>query len=261
MALPETAALDGYVYWSSHNEVSFATSLFDTDGKSIDWEYQQGQTNGHRIRVAQGKPILCKPTELFDSELYMTEVFATTRTVVPGEDTPMKLRSIKRAIFLSESLDWSIVEGIIRSSPTAWCYIHFMPGGKAVKRMREAAFGCRDWEIAAVITARYPDGSTRLMAKCEAWITEAEKKLLPFTKGVYGADLGPADIESGLMSFGNNTRLLANLKRKLDPFNILSCGCPLLGVDPDTQPHQADPRVLNAGIVVVICGRRFAGKD
>ena len=264
-ALPETAALDCYLYWSSHKDVAVVTCLFDTCREFTDREYipkflRQHYTGGGK--VAQSKPTTYKPTELFDQEPYMTETFAIERTTAPGFDPPSKVRSIKLAIFLTKSTDWSILERAIRGAPTTWCYIHIMPGGESVKNMPESSFGCRNWAFVAVITARYPDEAPDEKDSCESWITKTVSTLLPYTDGVYGSDLGPADFEHGLMAFGNHSRLLANMKRKLDPLNVLSCGCPLFGPGCESNRNcGTDPRVTNPGIVIVFCGRRSVGKD
>ena len=47
-----------------------------------------------------GKLEQCKPTELFDKELYMTESFHPNRAARPGESPPQKLHSLKRCLLL-----------------------------------------------------------------------------------------------------------------------------------------------------------------
>jgi hypothetical protein len=48
--------------------------------------------------------------------------------------------------------------------------------------------------------------------------------------------------------FGVNSVSLAAMKRRLDPLNVLSCGCPLI----DDETSGKDPRVLERGSIVVI---------
>jgi phosphomevalonate kinase len=77
--------------------------------------------------------------------------------------------------------------------------------------------------------------------------------LLPYSKGVYGSDLGLEDKDLARQAFGLNTRHLAKLKQECDPLNILGCACPISA--------DEDPRVQGRGVVIIFSGRRCSGKD
>lgn len=265
--LPVSLCLDGFLYWSSYDQLAFATSSFDTDE-------QNGPSNIPGItdilptdcysRNIQEEPTWCKPSDLFDRELYMTERFHPSQAAVPGELLPAKLRSIKRCILFPplDGISGSYLFEIVRSAPTKWAYIHFLHGGGAAGAVEPSgsAFGCRNWAFAAVITGRYPEGDQALETATVRWIDEAVEKLMPYAVGVYGADLGPTDYKLAQKAFGDNAKRLGILKRIHDPLNVLSCCCPLLPDDRDTWLSNHSP-CKGARVVIVLCGRRFAGKD
>lgn len=191
---------------------------------------------------------------MFDRELYMTDVFAPGR-FESGE--PSKLRSFKRCVLLPplhRRLAALLVSSVLHTAPNKWCYIHLVHAGGAAASVPplSTAFGVRAWEYAAVITGQCPDGEVELQARVEKWVEATATALLPLASGVYGADLGPfaADAQFALRAFGCNTVRLADMKRVADPLGLLTCTCPLL------PPPMDAP-----GLVVLVCGRRFAGKD
>jgi SAM-dependent methyltransferase len=265
--LPDSLCLDGFLYWPSHEALAFATASFDTDGENgpsnIPGIADILPTDFYSSKI-QDEPTWCKLSDLFDRELYMTERFHLRNAAVPGEVLPAKLRSLKRCLLFA-TLDGACGSGlseIVRSAPTKWAYIHFLHGGGAAGAVEpsESAFGCRNWAFAAVITGRYPDGNQALEMATVCWLNKAVETVMPYAAGVYGADLGPTDYQLAQHAFGDNTRRLALLKRLHDPLNVLSSCCPLL-----TEERAAN--ILNPSpykgprVVIIICGRRFAGKD
>jgi GTP cyclohydrolase I/adenine phosphoribosyltransferase/phosphomevalonate kinase len=276
--LPNSVCLDGFIYWATHDQPVFATSSFDIDEKttsSFDMDEKNGNSNlskttdilpcGSYVRKIQEEATLCHPSQLFDRELYMTERFHADRAVSPGEQPPDKLRSLKRCLFFAQ-FDKECARAIMqvfKSAPTKWTYIHILHGGGAVRAVNPAAsaFGCRDWCFAAVITGRFPDNEANIEAITALWLEKAVGILMPFSVGVYAADLGPKDSALARHAFGSNIRRLASTKRKRDPLNLFSCSCPLLGPLGDSTVALNDPVYQATGAVVVFCGRRFAGKD
>jgi adenine phosphoribosyltransferase/phosphomevalonate kinase len=262
-SLPNSACLDGFIFWSSHDTLSIATSFFDSKPKSSQ------QLNGRvslpleeYAKVCCGQTMICKPSELFDRELYMTTSFKPDQVVPPGSGKmpPNKLRSTKRCILLPtiDSIHESILFNALRTAATKWCYVHILHGGGAVRTVQptETAFGCRHWDFAVVITARWPDGDSELENAATTWLRQKTMELRPHAAGVYGSDLGPADSDLSSFAFGPNTPRLATIKREHDPLNILRCGCPLTG-----KSGYNDPRTQRRGVVVIFCGRRCVGKD
>ncbi|KAI8400370.1 hypothetical protein FOFC_19206 [Fusarium oxysporum] len=76
----------------------------------------------------------------------------------------------------------------------------------------DTAFGCIDWDFAGVVTGVWPreyDG-TRIYDAVIHWVYRVVNELLPMSKGVYGADLGPDPRDSNLATkaFGPNRRRL-----------------------------------------------------
>eukprot|EP00566_Odontella_aurita_P002632 CAMPEP_0113529340 /NCGR_PEP_ID=MMETSP0015_2-20120614/2340_1 /TAXON_ID=2838 /ORGANISM="Odontella" /LENGTH=956 /DNA_ID=CAMNT_0000427961 /DNA_START=356 /DNA_END=3223 /DNA_ORIENTATION=- /assembly_acc=CAM_ASM_000160 len=257
--LPDTACLDGFIFWSSYDNMSFATSLFDLNASGelgrISLPYQ------HHSEVISHEAEWLTPSGLFDRELYMTPTFDAERVLAPDSLPPRKLRSQKRCILLPplDEVHGSILFGAIKEAPTKHCYIHFLHGGGAVSRIPSAgtAFGHRKWSFAAVITGRWPDSNEGTEVAVTTWLNRTTARLLPHSIGVYGSDLGPSDQNLALFAFGENSLRLAEMKRKQDPLNVLRCGCPLLG----DEAVPSDPRVQSRGVVIIFCGRRHTGKD
>ena len=269
MRLPNSQALDGYLYWGSHEALAFSTSGFDVqheeqDQSSVDWEITCSNELYHTKTV---EPLVtCQPSKLFDRELYMTPRFLAsgTTSVFPndGRQQPKharKLRSLKRCLFLPafhSTMSFQLMQ-LVRNAPTQWCYIHFLHGGGAVADMdtnaTPSAFGCRTWSFAAVATGRFADGNKEQKESVQKWLdTVVMSALQPWILGVYSADLGPADTKlARRYAFGppHNVQELSRQKRLRDPLDVLNHACPLSSGDNGT------------GMVVLFCGRRWAGKD
>lgn len=258
--LSENSCLDGFLFWSSHDQVSFSTSHFDIREEAAT-EENPVILDTVEANVKLEEPSTNTPSELYDRELYMTKVFAPERVLRQGEITPQKLRSKKRCLFLPPlaPIHEKILLDMIQRSPTKWSYVHFLHGDGAVGKISSdvTAFGCRDWLFAAVITARWPSDDDAAEVSSTKWLEDSTKRLIPYSKGVYGSDLGPKDELLARHAFGFNNLRLAQAKQRIDPLNILGCACPLT----ITPCDSSDSRVQSRGIVIVVCGPRCCGKD
>ena len=83
------------------------------------------------------------------------------------------------------------------------------------------------------------------------WVYKVARDLLPFSSGVYGADLGPDPRDAALaaQAFGLNGPRLARLKHSLDPRNVLAYACPL-------PKATRTPK-----LIVLVTGKSCVGKD
>jgi len=258
-SLPETVCLDGFIFWSGNDQLSFATSYFDiqADHPAQDTSVKTILSLGYPTNMSRGELCRYSPSQLFDRELYMTPAFAPDKVLAPGQPMPKKLRSFKRCVLLPPLLQdhESILLSAMQSAPSKWSYIHLLHGGESATKgaPTTTAFGCRSWLFAAVITTRWPDDDEEMETRSLQWLQATTDSLLPLSVGVYGADLGPNDTRLARLAFGPNSLRLAELKRALDPLNVLRSACPILG--------DNDPRVQSRGVVVVFCGRRCTGKD
>jgi phosphomevalonate kinase len=185
---------------------------------------------------------------LFDTEMYMSGMH--------GGHSGGKTSSFKRCLFLKNigSMAQNLVEAI-STRPSHLCYLHLLQGGGATRRVvaESTAFGCRGWEHACVITGVWPrdqDGSEIARATIQ-WVYDVAEKLLPFSDGVYGADLGPdpRDVILAAKAFGPNSLRLSRLKKRMDPHNLLAYACPL-------------PRApMEPKLIILVTGDYGAGKD
>lgn len=187
---------------------------------------------------------------LFDTEMYMSGMH--------GGHGGGKTSSFKRCLFLKnigEAQIAHILVAAMENRPSALCYLHLLQGGGAVAATAPdaAAFGCRDWDFACVITGVWPreqDG-TEVARAAVRWVYELAADLLPLSSGAYGADLGPdpRDAVLAATAFGPNRPRLARLKLGLDPRNILAYACPL-------PKAPMEPK-----LIVLVTGDSCAGKD
>ncbi|RKK77308.1 hypothetical protein BFJ69_g6308 [Fusarium oxysporum] len=170
--------------------------------------------------------------ELFDREMYISKMH--------GGHGGGKTSAFKRCVFLKDMANTGAIKVLIpatKDGPTPYCYFHLAHGGKAVRNTapEDTAFGCIDWDFACVVTGVWPreyDG-TRISDAVIHWVYRVVNELLPMSKGVYGADLGPDPRDSNLATkaFGPNRRRLVKLKKELDPKNILAYTYPLILID------------------------------
>ncbi|KAF4338108.1 phosphoribosyl transferase domain protein [Fusarium beomiforme] len=195
------------------------------------------------------KPKIVNAVELFDTEMYVSKLH--------GGHGGGKTSSFKRCVFLKDvhlTGANKVLVAALKDSPTPLCYFHMLNGGE---RVREAAgstsFGCRDWDLACVITGIWPRDQDGTPAADDVvrWVYQVVDNLLPLSQGVYGADLGPDPRDEALATraFGPNRRRLIQLKKKFDPKNVLAYACPI------TQSG------LPQKLVVLVTGEHGAGKD
>ena len=265
--LPCSMALDGFLFWGSKDRMHFATAMFDSTGSD---DIKMLREVNNSIESIAGKVMkrtprtTLSPSELFDREMYMGSSFDSQTVLEPTDEPPSKLRSIKRCFFfgnLTKAVSTNITHAI-KQAPTKWCYVHFLHGGGRVSEIppTQTAFGCRNWIFAAVLTGRFDESKGDKTTR--QWIEHTTDELLPLSNGIYGADLGPCDSFLARRAFGVNSLRLSQLKRLHDPANILDCSCPMIFGSLDaTTAALNDPRVCDRGVVVMLCGRRFAGKD
>lgn len=187
--------------------------------------------------------------ELFNADLYITDI--------NGGHEKGKTFSFKRCIFLKDIGDRHRAARLARafeSRPSDLCYIHLLHGGGAVSDVPSdhTSFGCRDWSYACVITAVWPrEDDSCAASDAKQWVYRVANDLLPLSDGVYGADLGPdpRDILLAQRAFGPNLSRLSQLKKQLDPFDVLAYACPL-------------PRsTIRQKLVILITGESCSGKD
>lgn len=252
--LPITDSLDGFLFWSDPTAVSFASSHFHL-GESPSPLDDSTSFNNHLHPIGSSGRYI--PSELFDRELYMTDLFHSTAAVPPTQEmATVKLRSKKRCIFLGTfgpELTKTLYI-VVRGAPTKWCYIHFLHGGGKVADVNpsHAAFGNRDWTFAAVVTGRWAEEpSSPDRGSVEEWLSKTMSLLQPYCQGIYSADLGSDDHVLSPWAYGPNHDKLWFQKVRLDPLNIFRHACPF--------KLQGDEKLR--GIVVMICGRRCSGKD
>ncbi|KAF5024472.1 hypothetical protein F66182_3412 [Fusarium sp. NRRL 66182] len=193
----------------------------------------------------------CSPVDaiaLFGTEMYMG---------MHGGHGGGKTSSFKRCVFLNHVGTTAITDALLaamHNRPSSLCYFHLLHGGGAVTDIANdaTAFGRRDWDFACVVTGVWPrdQDETSTADAAVRWVYSVVHGLLPMSSGVYGADLGPdpRDAILATRAFGPNRRRLANLKRRLDPRNVLAYACPL--PEPDGQK-----------LIVLVTGDHGAGKD
>lgn len=83
------------------------------------------------------------------------------------------------------------------------------------------------------------------------WVYTVVGELLPLSSGIYGADLGPdpRDVVLADKAFGPNFSLLACLKQRWDPYNVLAYTCLL-------PKAPAGPK-----LIILVTGKCGVGKD
>ncbi|KAK8051714.1 hypothetical protein PG993_003099 [Apiospora rasikravindrae] len=187
---------------------------------------------------------------LFETELYMCGM--------NGGHGGGKTSAFKRCMFLKDLRAGPVAEILataIETCPSPLCYFHLLQGGGKVDDVEadNTAFGCHDWDYACVVTGVWSrdQDATEVARAVVRWVYRVVSELLPFSRGIYGADLGPDPRDSALAThaFGPNRGRLDRLKLALDPHNILAYACPLPKV-------PVGPRV-----VILVTGESGAGKD
>eukprot|EP00899_Mesostigma_viride_P018322 jgi/Mesvir1/26491/Mv16157-RA.1 len=199
---------------------------------------------------------------LFELEVYMTSMRPER---IEGEP-PGAVDSFKRSLMLSTAT--LVASRAMRdellaalgAAPSQLCYVHVVHAGGAARTPPfPNAFGVREWDLLAVVTGVWPRQQPRRREAVARWVYATLDRLLPFSAGVYGTDLGPdrRDVALACCAFGSDRQLseLAQLKRtSLDPGNVLLYACPILAAD--ALRARSGPLVG-----VLVTGRCGAGKD
>lgn len=246
--LPEICSTDAYLYWEA-DQLHLGVTMYESRTINLNVEtptcmlLDEVLGSQDNFKVVDG-------VGLFDTEMYMSGMH--------GGHGGGKTSSFKRCLFIKDIGGADIVNALIEAMgtrPSALSYLHLIHGGGAVANIaaNATAFGCRDWDFACVITGVWPrdqDG-TEIAQAAVKWVYAIAEKLLPVSRGVYGADLGPDPRDTALASkaFGSNLPRLARLKRDLDPHNVLASAFPL-------PKSPMEPK-----LIILATGESCAGKD
>lgn len=248
--LPRTISGDLYLYWED-DRLRLGVTIIESSAESTDLSPDLDSAleyifaPGDDFKVMDG-------IELFDVEMYMSGMH--------GGHGGGKTSSFKRCVFLKDIGGAEVASHLVAAvegRPSPLSYMHLLQGGGAVSDVAAdgAAFCCRDWDFACVITGVWPrdqDG-TEAARLATQWVYDVAEDLsaLNACRGVYGADLGPGPRDSALATkaFGPNGPRLARLKHAMDPRDVLRYACPL-------------PRVpIDQKIIILVTGESCAGKD
>ncbi|TFB03500.1 Adenine phosphoribosyltransferase [Trichoderma ghanense] len=246
--LPRTSSADAYLYFDA-GRLHLGMAMIETR-TGLGPEVSTASTLAEATLGPACSSKVVDGVGLFDAEMYVS--------VLHGGHGGGKTSSFKRCLFLKHIGSADVAEMLVRaveSRPTALCYLHLLQGGGAIADVapEAAAFGCRDWDFACVVTGVWPrdrDGTEDARAAVR-WVYDVARHLLPLSSGAYGADLGPDPRDSALAAraFGPNRPRLARLKRGADPCNLLAYGCPL-------PQASMGPR-----LIILVTGDSGAGKD
>ncbi|KAL4885688.1 hypothetical protein BJY04DRAFT_231107 [Aspergillus karnatakaensis] len=248
--LPQNCSADAYLYWENDRLHLGATMFESGTTMSTTNPTLLATTRLNAILGSKSSLKIVDGIGLFDTEIYMTGMH--------GGHGGSKTSSFKRCLFLRNIGSESIVRilmAAISTRPTPLCYIHLLHGGKAVCDIAadNTAFGSRDWDFACVVTGVWlREQDETYVAYCTIqWVYKVARDLLPLSKGVYGADLGPdpRDVVLAAKAFRPNGPRLAGLKRKFDPQTVLAYACPIL---------QAS---MMPSLIILVTGESCAGKD
>jgi adenine phosphoribosyltransferase/phosphomevalonate kinase len=247
--LPRSCSADAYLYWDA-GQLHLGVTTFEA---TTTLTLEAKTPTPTPIRAILGPEDNFKTVdsvELFEAEMYMSGMH--------GGHGGGKTSSFKRCLFLGDigAVDVTdILVTAVETRPSPFCYLHLLHGGGAVRdtAVDAAAFGCRDWEFACVVTGVWPrdQDETETARAAVRWVYEVAKNLLPLSSGAYGADLGPDPRDAALAAkaFGPNRPRLARLKRRSDPYNVLSYACPL-------PKAPMEPK-----LIILVTGESCAGKD
>ncbi|KAF2669436.1 hypothetical protein BT63DRAFT_260991 [Microthyrium microscopicum] len=255
--VPQQCSMDGYLYMDA-GKLHLGISLIEYSTTNLDFEESERYAGNMSISW-KSKPNLkiADGLKMFESEMHMTSLH--------GGHASGKTSSFKRCLFLdnighhSQHDTSRLLAEAMRSSPTQLCYIHLLKGGVRPRNMGDiknttTAFGNRIlWDFACIITGVWPreqDG-TEIAQRTVRWVYKVAQTLLPASRGVYSADLGPdpRDVELAVKAFGPNRPRLIDLKDALDPHNVLAYACPF----PKTSMRQR--------LIVLVTGESGVGKD
>ncbi|KAF2769271.1 hypothetical protein EJ03DRAFT_389431 [Teratosphaeria nubilosa] len=250
LSLSDDCSLDAFLYHQG-DQLHIGATLFSPSSAPVPYDHFAAKDRLSEILGPQnGRTSIANSVQLFDADMYVSSMH--------GGHGGGKTSSFKRCVFVRSIGESEVIDAMVsalRSRPSVMSYMHLLHGGGAIARVagQATAFGSRDWQYACVITgvwAREMDGSSTAL-KIVQWVYDTAQKLLPFSAGVYGADLGPDPRDAALanVAFGQNTIRLARLKEKMDSRSILPYACPL----------PREPQLPK--LILLVTGEICAGKD
>ncbi|KAI0107932.1 hypothetical protein F4776DRAFT_415262 [Hypoxylon sp. NC0597] len=248
--LPWNCSADAYLYWDA-GQLHLGVTMFEATTTALGLEPPlPAPTSVSAVLGPEDHSITVDGIGLFEMDMYMSGMH--------GGHGSGKTSSFKRCLFLNDIRAVNVADALVRAiqtRPSPLCYLHLLQGGGVVSDMAAdaAAFGCRDWDFACVLTGVWPrdqDG-TEVSRAVMQWVYKAVENLLPYCSGVYGADLGPDPRDAALATkaFGPNRPRLARLKRKWDPYHVLAYTCPL-------PQAPMEPK-----LIILVTGEHCTGKD
>ncbi|KAJ5465278.1 uncharacterized protein N7458_000964 [Penicillium daleae] len=248
--LSQNCSADAYLYWET-GQMHLGVALFETIPAESMYEESKPQHMPPETPFGPENSVkVVDSVGLFEADTYVSKMH--------GGHGGGKTSSFKRCLFLKNIGTLSITDCLVaavENRPTSLCYLHLLQGGGAIRDVAAdvTAFGCRDWDFACVITgvwARSQDGTKSAQAATK-WVYNVTRDLLPFSSGVYGADLGPDPRDAFLAAkaFGRNRNRLACLKQRSDPKNVLAYACPLRRI------------AMEQKLIILVTGENGAGKD
>ena len=247
--LSRDCSADAYLYWEG-GRLRLGVTMVKSTTTPVSMQCPLSTTMCSVLEAEEDGVEFVDGVGLFETEMYVSRMH--------GGHGGGKTSSFKRCLFLKDIGDRKVAERLVAAvegRPSSLCYLHLLQGGGAISDIAAdaSAFGCRDWDFACVITGVWPrdqDGAEVARAAVE-WVYRVAEHLLPISKGVYSADLGPDPRDAVLAhrAFGVNRQRLAQLKTRLDPRNVLAYASPL-------------PKApLGPKLILLITGQSCVGKD
>jgi adenine/guanine phosphoribosyltransferase-like PRPP-binding protein len=247
--LSRECSADAYLYWED-GRLRFGVTMVRSTTTPISVQCPLSTIMCSILGAEEDSAEFVDGVGLFETDMYVSRMH--------GGHGGGKTSSFKRCLFLKDIGGRKVAERLVAAvegRPSSLCYLHLLQGGGAISDIAAdaSAFGCRDWDFACVITGVWPrdqDGAEVARAAVE-WVYSVAEHLLPISKGVYSADLGPDPRDAVLAhrAFGVNRQRRAQLKTRLDPRNVLAFAC----------PHPKAP--LGPKLILLITGQSCVGKD
>lgn len=247
--LQNNCSADAFLYWDT-DRLHIGRALFEASASTFQNVVETPQWMSD-ITEYEVTPTI-RPLD--NVGLFANEAFMGGLQHVPENQ---KTSSFKRCVFLENPERERMTEllmSALEKRTTNKCYLHLMQGGGSASRNAEAtAFGCRLWSYACIITGVWysANDDAEIANATVQWVYDTVAALLPWSAGVYSADLGPDPRDQVLAAhaFGINLPRLSRLKRALDPHNILRYSC------------QLSKPVTKQKLVIFVTGDIAAGKD
>lgn len=146
---------DAYLFWDN-DKLHIGVTLFTSPPSDVAFSESSPTSTNWICNKLLGTPTSTKAVDdvgLFQSDMYLSGMH--------GGHGGGKTSSFKRCVFLNTTVYQDISEILIEAieaRPSPLCYLHLLQGRQAVSDVaaEETAFGCRDWDIACVITGVWP---------------------------------------------------------------------------------------------------------